>query len=169
MVEAGVAQFFDLTVNQTATDECISYIEANRTGVLISGTVMLLLMLVMFPVLLYLTIKLTKFVWHEEKVIPLMLFACSASTFFTLVYYIWYVCIYQWPLWMCRIPNNTQDTNYTNFPGFACSNAFIPNFPSYFLALAVILNLSKWTYFELKILAFIKVGKQATDELLRKE
>lgn len=70
---------------------------------------MIAILLVLFVGLLYMTVKITKFVWHEEKIIPLMLFACTASTFFTLVYYIWLVCIYSWPLWMCKAPNDIGD------------------------------------------------------------
>lgn len=49
---------------------------------------------VLFPVLLVMSIKLTKFVWQEEKIIPLMLFALTISTLSLALYYIWLVCIY---------------------------------------------------------------------------
>jgi hypothetical protein len=51
----------------------------------------------LFPVLCYMTKKITDFVWNEDKVIPLMLFALATTTASIVIYYIWMVCIYQWP------------------------------------------------------------------------
>lgn len=48
-------------------------------------------------------------------------------------------------------------------------NVYLPNLPAFFLALAVILNVSKWIYYLLKIWAFISVGKKAVEELAEKE
>jgi hypothetical protein len=41
--------------------------------------------------------------------------------------------------------------------------------PSFFLAIAVLLNVNKWIYFELRIFAFIGVGKLASEQMVEKE
>lgn len=134
---------------------------------MISGLVMFVLLgFGLLPALLYMTVKLTKFLWQDEKIIPLMLIALSTTTLSLTLYYLWIVCIYQWPEWMCLTPN---DTRYTNVHSYVISNVLLPNFPALFLALAVILNVDKWIYFELRILAFIRVGKKAVDEMTERE
>jgi hypothetical protein len=40
---------------------------------------------------------------------------------------------------------------------------------SFFLALTVILNVNKWVYFLLRILAYIKIGKLASKKFEAKE
>jgi hypothetical protein len=57
----------------------------------------------LFPVLVFLTNRVTKFVWHEEKVIPAMLFALTTTTFFLIIYYLWIIVVYAWPAWGCAI------------------------------------------------------------------
>ncbi len=110
------------------------------------------------PVLVYMTNKVTKFVWHEEKVIPAMLFTLTTTTFFLILYYLWIIAVYALPAWACLRSDNGQ--NYLQ--SYACSAATIPNLPAFFLALAVLLNVNKWIYFELRIFAFIGVGKLAS-------
>lgn len=119
----------------------------------------------LLPVLVYMTNKVTRFVWHEEKVIPLMLFTLTTTIFFLIIYYFWIIVVYAWPTWTCTFDITTGDPLLS----YTCSNAFIPNLPAFFLALAVLLNVNKWVYFELRIFAFIGVGKLASQQIAEKE
>jgi hypothetical protein len=128
---------------------------ADNGAIVLWGSIMAALLgLLFFPMMLYLTIRVTRFVWHQEKLIPCMLFSLSAASFFLVCYFVWLVCIYAWPAWMCSY-SPPMDT----VRGFACSNTFFPNLPSFFLALSVILNLDKWIYFELRIISLIRIGE----------
>ena len=51
------------------------------------------------------------------------------------------------PVWACKAPRSYQ-----------CSGNIIAIIPSLFLAIGVVLNLNKWIYFMLRIVAFIRVG-----------
>lgn len=113
----------------------------------------------LFPVQCYMTKRLTAFVWHEDKVIPLMLFALATCTLSLTIYYIWTACIFQWPQWQCLMPMVQPCPDCFNVETFVVANVYLPNLPAFFLALAVILNVNKWIYYLLKIFAFINVGK----------
>lgn len=63
---------------------------------------------------------------------------------------------------MCLTP---IDESKTNTQLFVITNVIFPNLPCFFLALAVILNVDKWIYFELRIEALINAGKKAVDEM----
>ena len=138
---------------------CINLTKDLAPPVIVSSLVMIALLgCGLLPVLVYMTNKVTKFVWHEEKVIPAMLFTLTTTTFFLILYYLWIIAVYAWPAWACLRSDNGQ--NYLQ--SYACSAATIPNLPAFFLALAVLLNVNKWIYFELRIFAFIGVGKLAS-------
>lgn len=50
---------------------------------------------------------------------------------------------------ICRTPQSI---------GFYLPNDYIRLLPAFFLGVGAILNLNKWIYFELRILAYIKIG-----------
>lgn len=82
-------------INWTYTNECIDYLNATSQPVVISGVLMFVLLGIgLLPPLVYMTYKLTKFVWEEDKIIPLMLIALSTTTLTLTFYYLWIVCIY---------------------------------------------------------------------------
>jgi subtilase family serine protease len=135
-------------------------------SVIISSIVMIVILGGgLFPVLVFLSNRVTKFVWHEEKIIPVMLFTLTTTTFFLIIYYLWIIVVYAWPEWGCAMlpPDGGYPQTY------ACTTATIPNLPSFFLAIAVLLNVNKWIYFELRIFAFIGVGKLASEQMVEKE
>lgn len=117
----------------------------------------------LLPVLVYMTNKVTRFVWHEEKVIPVMLFTLTITIFFLIIYYFQVIAIYAWPVWQCVWPNGQYHLSYT------VSITYFTNLPAFLLALAVLLNVNKWIYFELRIFAFIGVGKLASQQMEEKE
>ena len=80
-----------------------------------------------------------------------MLITLTITTAFLTIYYLYLMATYQWAGWYCTFNRYSQ-----------CSNAFFPNLPAFFLALAVILNVNKWIYFLLRVLAYVNIGKRAS-------
>ena len=117
-----------------------------------SSYIMVGILAVLFlPAALFVTYRIFRFVWSSDKIIPLMLIMLTLTIMSMLSYYMFLICQQLFVKWSCY--NNQVDQ---------CLTALIPNLPSFFLALAVILNLNKWVYFQLRICAFIRIGKKAT-------
>lgn len=145
---------------------CIDEMNSIATSVIVSSVVMIVLLgCGLLPVLVYMTNKVTRFVWHEEKVIPVMLFTLTITIFFLILYYLWVIAVYAWPVWGCLPALN--GTSYKL--SYTITATYLPNLPALFLALAVLLNVNKWIYFELRIFAFIGVGKLASKQMEEKE
>jgi hypothetical protein len=91
-------------------------------------------------------------VWQTDKVIPSMLiFMCcalySVALFFILVN------ILSETVWLHLTCSTNAPIAFDLFYSYATWS------PSYFLGAGCMLNLNKWIYFYMRILAFIKVGK----------
>lgn len=71
---------------------CIDDMNSIATSVIVSSVVMIVLLgCGLLPVLVYMTNKVTRFVWHEEKVIPVMLFTLTVTILFLIIYYLWII------------------------------------------------------------------------------
>ena len=108
---------------------------------------MIVMSLIFLLLLVYVTVKLIKMVWPNEKVVILMLITLCMTMTTMIFYYSFLIIDMNHPSWFC---NSTKS--------YTCTSSFFSQMPAFFLAIAVILNLNKWIYFKLRISAFIKVG-----------
>ena len=108
---------------------------------------MIAVSVVLLFILVFMTIRVYKTVWANEKVVPIML-TTLCVTLITLIAYFSYVIA----------STNNPDWNCSGSKGFICASSVCAYLPALCLANAVILNLNKWVYFKLRINAFIKVG-----------
>ena len=103
--------------------------------------------LLLLPILVYMTVRVTGMVWENEKVVPLMLITLCFTLLNLLLYWSYVIYSTNHPEWSC-----------SDAISYKCESSVFAYLPALFLANAVILNLNKWVYFKLRINAFIQVG-----------
>ena len=92
------------------------------------------------------TVKATKLVWPQEKMIPTMLVFLCLSLFGSFAYFLWTLLrTYKYPF-KSTVPVGPV------YPEEACELSVFPFLPAVFLAVAVILNIDKWLYFYFRIM-----------------
>lgn len=106
-----------------------------------------MLSLALAALLIIITVKVSKLVWSNDKIIPTMLILLTASLFSLALYYILLIVAFNRPEWACG-------TSRSSF----CSGYVLTELPAYFLALAGLMNINKWIYFLMRTRAFIRVG-----------
>jgi hypothetical protein len=97
-----------------------------------------------FGVLLYLTIVVIRSFWETEKVIPLMLFNLQLAALASAAFFI------------------EQMIALALFGGMIynqCMNTIVIFLSTLFLGLAVLLNINKWIYFSMRIMAKVKISE----------
>ena len=114
---------------------------------------MIAITLLLLPIFIYMTVKVSRMVWRNEKAVPLMFIILCVTLLSMVVFYAFLIVSMKNPEGWCHAT-----------PKYMCMQSYIDNMPSICLANAVILNLNKWVYFMLRISAFIKVGCGEDDE-----
>ena len=127
--------------------ECIDGNERMADAVVTSSAIMIGITLLLLPVLVYLTNKVCRKVWRNEKAVPLMMVALCVTLLMLVFYFSFLIRSVQHPRWCCDEESSCN-----------CAASFFAELPAFCLANAVILNLNVWVYFNLRINAFIKVG-----------
>ena len=61
--------------------------------------------------------------------------------------------------WYINLANDYRKTNYRNSHLAGCAEAIVPNLAQFFLAIAVILNINKWIYFNFYITTNVKANR----------
>ena len=93
------------------------------------------------------TIKTTKLVWPQEKLIPSILVFLGLSLFGSFCFFLWSLLrVYKWPFPVQSegLPPPSEEV---------CEKTVFPFLPVIFLAVAVILNIDKWLYFYFRSMA----------------
>ena len=109
--------------------------------------------LFLLPVMVYMTIRVFRLVWPNEKVVPIMLVMLCVTLITLIVYFCFLLIQASHAKWQCE-----------NSRSQLCAVEIIATAPALCLANAVILNLNKWIYFKLRINAFVRVGFGFADE-----
>ena len=112
-----------------------------------ASIIMIIITLILLPVLVFMTYKVYQMVWLHEKAVPLMLVALCLTLISLINYFGFLIGSVQNPAWCCDDTSNCS-----------CVSSIVAESPTFFLAIAVILNLNVWVYFKLRINAFIKIG-----------
>ena len=110
-------------------------------------SMMLTITVILLPILMFLTVKITRLVWKNDKTVPLMLIMLCVTLITLILYYSSLIKSKLSPAWCC-----TEDTSCV------CLSSMSSEMPAWCLAIAIILNLNKWIYFKLRINAFVQVG-----------
>ena len=101
--------------------------------------------LLTFGYLVYVTIRIIKLVGSTDWIIPSMFFCLQVAM---LGVFGWYI----------NLANDYRKTSYRNGQLAACAEAIVPNLAAFFLAIAVMLNVNKWIYFNFFIAANVRTN-----------
>lgn len=119
---------------------------------LIVGVVMMILTISLGIVMTVVAVKVKRLTWQTDKIIPLMLILMCCTLYSSATYFFFddildyayfpkQTCMEHSPLW------------------FAIIDGSLSVMPSFFLGVGCMLNLNKWIYFYLRIVAFVNVGQ----------
>ena len=97
-----------------------------------------------FCVLLYLTIFVIRSFWDSEKVIPLMLLNLQLAALASALFFIEQMIAF---------------SLFANSPPNYCLETIVIYLSTLFLGLAVLLNINKWIYFSMRIMAKVKISE----------
>jgi hypothetical protein len=107
--------------------------------------------LVLAAVMTFVAHKVKLLVWEFDKIIPCMLIMMCCSLYSLFLYFA--VANIITPLFFVnQLCKTSQDL------WFIIPYAYIRQMPAFFLGVGAMLNLNKWIYFEMRILAYIKIG-----------
>jgi len=113
----------------------------------ISNTFLALLCLVTLAGMVKVTHKAKQLVWPHEKMIPFMLVFLCLSLLGGFTYFSWSLLrVYSYPF-----PSGTEMSHEQ-----ICEQTAFPFIPVFFLTIAVILNINKWIYFYVRVIAYSK-------------
>jgi hypothetical protein len=99
----------------------------------------------------WVTMKVTKLVWQQDRAIPLMLASLMASLLMWILYFT-FVIVSEYHLpWQ-----NIAEKSYT------CGAVYVTESPAFFLVIGILLNVNKWIYFCIRIRSTVLVGKNLT-------
>jgi hypothetical protein len=116
----------------------------------ISNTFLSLLCLVTLAGMIIVTHKAKQLVWPHEKIIPFMLIFLCLSLLGGFLYFSWsLIRVYSFPF-----PPGTEMSHEQ-----ICEQTVFPFIPVFFLTIAVILNINKWIYFYIRVMAYSKSGQ----------
>lgn len=119
----------------------------------LSNVILALLCAVTLVMMVVLTVKVTKLVWLQDKVVPFMLIFLNLSLVGGTMFFSWSnFRVYSRPI---------SDTSQT----FICEETIYPYAPVVFLTCAVFLNVNKWIYCLLHINLYGKAGTNVTESL----
>ena len=104
-----------------------------------------ILLVVTWIVLLYITITVVKKVWDTEKLIPLMLINLQLATLSFVVFFV------EQMIELALFSGDVENL---------CINTICLTLSTLFLGLAVLLNITKWIYFSMRIMANVKTNEQ---------
>ena len=104
-----------------------------------------ILLVVTWIVLLYITITVVKKVWDTEKLIPLMLINLQLATLSFVVFFV------EQMIELAQFSGDVENL---------CVNTICLTLSTLFLGLAVLLNITKWIYFSMRIMANVKTNEQ---------
>ena len=140
--------------NQTNdTLECIQSVLNNEQSQDAASYIMIGVTLFLLPILVYMTVRVFRLVWPNEKVVPIMLVMLCITLITLIAYFSFLIYSTNRPEWQCSDSKEQK-----------CVSGIFAFAPAICLANAVILNLNKWIYFKLRINAFVKIGLGFTDE-----
>jgi hypothetical protein len=119
---------------------------------IVSGSLMTIITIVLGTVLTLVTIKVKKLVWQTDKIIPMMLIMMCCCLYAQTLFFLFYNILVPTIVFnkLCAIPEPL---------GVKIVDDYLWLLPAYFLGVGAILNLNKWIYFYMRILAFIKIGR----------
>ena len=140
--------------NQTKIQDCIDELHEGLASENASSYIMIGITLFLLPIMLYMTVKVFRLVWPNEKVVPMMLVMLCLTLVSCIGYYSFIIYSWNHTRWNCEFGRERNCLSYS----FSYAPAFC-------LANSVILNLNKWIYFKLRINAFVKVGFGFNDVL----
>ena len=119
----------------------------------LSNVILALLCAVTLVMMVALTVKVTKLVWLQDKVVPFMLIFLNLSLVGGTMFFSWSnIRVYSRPI---------PDTSQT----LICEETIYPYLPVVFLTCAVFLNVNKWIYCLLHINLYGKAGTNVTESL----
>ena len=125
---------------------CIQHHLQNKQSITQWSEAMISVDTICLIIIFFISLKVTKMVWHGDKFLPLMLYCLQISLLGQILYYIFQI----------HIVKTNADCGIQS-TAFICIDNFIPILPELFLAIAVGLNVSKWVYFLLRIRSFISI------------
>lgn len=100
----------------------------------LSNLFLALLCALTFAVMIVLTVRVSKKVWDQDRVVPFMLIFLDLSLVGSTMFFSWsLIRVYSYPL---------PEDSYT----FICEETIYPYLPVTFLTCAVLLNMNKWIY-----------------------
>ena len=108
---------------------------------------MIIVTSILLTILIYMTVKVCKLVWPNEKAVPSMLVTLCTTLVSCIVYFLFLIESSNHPAWCCEITSSC-----------VCWTSTTASLPAFFLAIAVILNLNVWVYFKLRTNALIAMG-----------
>ena len=141
-----------LLFNQSEYDDCIAEAKRIRTAQIWVGAFMTLLCAVLGTVMTYVAVKVKKLVWETDRIIPWMLFMMCCTLYSLGIFFV-YFNILDETVWLTK---QCQDPLPRAYDVFA---TYFIQLPSYFLGVGAMLNLNKWCYFLMRILAFVRIGR----------
>ena len=119
----------------------------------LSNVILALLCAITLVMMVALTVKVTKLVWLQDKVVPFMLIFLNLSLVGGTLFFSWSnFRVYSRPI---------SETSQT----FICEETIYPYLPVVFLTCAVFLNVNKWIYCLLHINLYGKAGTYVTESL----
>ena len=86
---------------QDKYDECISSTLKIRQEIIVSGSIFITLTALLLIFEIFLTIKVCRLVWTNDKVVPLMLALLCFSLFSIISFYSFEITEVQYPEWSC--------------------------------------------------------------------
>lgn len=116
------------------------------------GAFMFLLCVVLGAVMTYVAIKVYRLVWATDRIIPCMLLMMCCCLYSLGLFFLFFNILLE-TVWIeqgCEVPAPLW---------YAVVTPYLILLPSYFLGVGAMLNLNKWCYFLMRILAFVRIGR----------
>lgn len=152
------AKYSNLTPDEL---ECVDEAERIKTAQVWIGVLMTLLCIVLATVMTFVAVKVKKLVWETDRIIPWMLFMMCCTLYSLAIFFVYFNILSEtvWLVKSCLLipqPDGSENKAPVAYDVFA---SYFIQLPSIFLGVGAMLNLNKWCYFLMRILAFVKIGR----------
>ena len=147
-----------LTADELA---CVEESERIKEAQIWVGVFMTLLCIVLATVMTFVAVKVKKLVWETDRIIPWMLFMMCLTLYSLAIFFVFFNILSE-TVWLVKsclsVPQPDGSVNKAPV-AYAVFASYFIQLPSIFLGVGAMLNLNKWCYFLMRILAFVKIGR----------